>query len=139
MRKGTLVNVRIGSLVCLVSNSLQYSRRIAGVARKQLFFQEFSRALERNHKIPRVVRTFIKAIFDLEKGHVEYKEVSQIFLILLYKIIVVFPKVNLTVHNQICLINPLLTRSFSNDANFSILVCLTANDYIRKREIHLSL
>ena len=69
----------LAGLVCLVSNSLQYSRRIAGVPRKQLFFQEFSRALQRNYKIPGVVRTFIKAIFDLEKVHVEYKWDSQIF------------------------------------------------------------
>ena len=70
---------KLASLVCLVSNSLQYSRRVAEVPRKQFFFQEFFKALERNHKIPGVVLTFIKAIFDLEKGHVEYKGVSQIF------------------------------------------------------------
>ena len=39
--------------------------------RKQLFSLEFSRALEINHKIPGVVQTLIKAIFGLEKGHVE--------------------------------------------------------------------
>ena len=73
----------LAALVCLVSNSLQNSRRIAGVPKKQLFFHKFSRILERNHKIPGVLQILIKAMFDLEKGHVENKGVSQILRILI--------------------------------------------------------